>query len=348
MNQVLGQTMSLWAAALVTCGCLPQRPSQSSAVAEPCTSVDSGNYAARSELHADTRQDAGSVSPMTAMDRIELKPSRRDVPVEPLDADDFLSPAAARRRAADGQSICDQVDTGCLAMAGSVCEKHDKGVRAEACLLVGVESLAGTIITKNVSRAASALRESCAMRKAFACSLLADMSTRGMGVPKSAERAASLYEVGCGWGDGYGCFRLALAFEHGQGVRRDDVAAAGMFIHSCELGELFGCHARATYAEATGNGADADMLDEKACRRGLGMACRALGDRAMRAGRKDEATVRYLKGCSLLDAPSCALLGAPCAGTNQPDGDLCRQFLRKSCEGLDEAFCKKLVREATR
>jgi TPR repeat protein len=294
--------------------------------------------------------DAALEKPASTGERLDwvwLRPNRANPPVEPLDTDDCLSLASARRRAADEQFICDPVDAACLAVARSMCE-NGKGRRAEACLLIGVESLAGTIIMRNLSRAASAFHESCAMQKAFACSLLADMSARGMGVPKSAERAAFLYQVGCGGGDGYGCFRLALAFEHGQGVRRDDVAAAGMFSHSCDLGETFGCHALATRAEASGNGADADVLDEKACRHRLGLACRALGERALRAGRKDEATVRYLKGCSLQDVPSCTLLGAPCAGTSQPDGELCRQFLRKSCEGLDEAFCKKLIQESAR
>jgi hypothetical protein len=131
--------------ALTAYGCIPHGASSSAPVVRPCSSTVSDNFTTRrigndagtySAVHPEGNDTAPpdaapdqAASTGERLDREVLRPNRANPPVEPLDPDDCLSLASARRRAADEQFVCNPVDSACFAVARSICEKG-KGRRA--------------------------------------------------------------------------------------------------------------------------------------------------------------------------------------------------------------------------
>jgi len=120
----------------------------------------------------------------------------------------------------------------------------------------------------------------------------------------------ALYKKACNDEASVGCGRLAAFYLTGKGVAVDFAAAKSLLDRGCTAGDLDACAVLGTlYRDGRGTPRDrirALALFDRACA-SVGAACTQAGRLYELAGRSGDAQERYVAGCRLGDASSCAL-----------------------------------------
>jgi hypothetical protein len=123
-------------------------------------------------------------------------------------------------------------------------EKACRAGEATDCFKLGLRSLRGEGVKRDVGKALTLYQKACDAREALGCLYLGLRYEKGEGVAADTAKAAQLYQKACDAGNASGCSRLGAMYSHGRGVPRDEAMAAQLFQKACDAGEGVCCKER--------------------------------------------------------------------------------------------------------
>ncbi len=217
--------------------------------------------------------------------------------------------ATATAKKAVVYSGCNKGDfEGCTAK----CQKGD----TQSCGSLGLLYEAGTVVGKDLTRAAGLYGQACEGGYPPSCAKLGFLTQMGTGTPKDLARAVELYARACTAVETNGCDNLGFMYRNGMGVEKDEARSVALFQQSCDAGYLKGC-VDLGYNYETGKGVPKDL---------------------------SRAVTLYARGCTGKEARGCGNLGWLYGQGLGVDKDVVRSATLSSqgCDGNDMQSCNNL------
>ena len=213
----------------------------------------------------------------------------------------------------------------CTAKVKQVCTARDlrgcKSLCAQkdrvACSLQANAYFSGQGTRKNMSKAVSYYKKSCALNDAYSCAQLGKFNYSGKaGVSQNYKRAYGYYLKGCELGDGKSCFKLAMGLMKGKGIAKDEKTAFLAYNEGCAAGYPAAC-TNLGKEYSRGNVVKQDFVKSfklymRACEGGSKTACYNVGVRYSKGkGVSQNTTLRnkyYTRACRLGHKKACKYL----------------------------------------
>jgi hypothetical protein len=184
----------------------------------------------------------------------------------------------------------------------------------ESCWRVGIELAAGTVVSRDLARAADAYRRGCVVRHAISCERAAE-KYESLG---NALEAVRHFERACDLGQGWACRALARKYDTGSGGVTMDKARAAIYaqracaaaVTDLQRSSLCGTTATAMGTASAPASAPAapTMTPEEAlelCKTGDLERCHLMGLKAVHARDYGPASARFEAACARKHGRSC-------------------------------------------
>jgi TPR repeat protein/tRNA A-37 threonylcarbamoyl transferase component Bud32 len=226
--------------------------------------------------------------------------------------------------------------------------------KSKACSRLAEHFRTGTLVAKNVDRAAVLDRRGCDGDIAASCVSLGYSLSTGRGVDVDVQAAVLRYRKACDLENALGCYNLAICKGDGRGTNKDLEEALRLHGKACELGMGDGCARRAEMVR-DGDGTRPDQekaiaLFKKGCEHDSAGACFQLGHIFQKgqgvAISMSDAADYFDSGCRLGSLGACNNLAVMReGGQGGPVAlDEAARLYRRACDGNSQVGCRNLAR----